>query len=152
MCLLALHRKKTPTEDLLCQLIVLLLELLKSHNLPELAVGGAWVCLDHIMNRCSAALGLVALEAGICEVAVDTLRTVGSSADWIVSLLLPVRPHSANLRGCGWDKLDGMRAIKGRRDTVFLAEHFTREGWPSEQRGYLHAQYGQGFQRPGGAT
>ena len=74
-----------PTDDVPRQLIVLLLELLKSHDLPELAVGGAWVCLDSLMNRSSIALARVALEATICEVAVASLHTIGSAADWIVS-------------------------------------------------------------------
>ena len=66
-------------------MLVLLLELLKSGELPELAVAGAWVCINEIMIRGSAALGPVALEADICGLAVAHLQAIGSAADSVAS-------------------------------------------------------------------
>ena len=74
-----------PSDDVPRRMLVLLLELLKSDELPELAVGGAWTGINDIMNRGSAALGPVALEADICGLAVAHLQAVGSAADWVVS-------------------------------------------------------------------
>ena len=71
-------------------MLVLLLELLKSGELPELAVGGAWFCVNTLMLRGSAALGPVALEADICGLAVDHLHAIGSTADWLVSPAAPL--------------------------------------------------------------
>ena len=87
-----------PSDDVPRRMLVLLLELLKSDELPELAVGGAWNGIDDIMIRGSAALGPVALEADVCGLAVAHLQAVGSAADWVVSTRsepLPARP-----RGC----------------------------------------------------
>ena len=67
-----------PSDDIPLRMLVLLLELLKSGELPELAVGGAWFCVNTLMLRGSAALGSVALEADICGLAVAGLRAVGS--------------------------------------------------------------------------
>ena len=66
------------------QMLLLLLELLQSGELPELAVGGAWSVADDLMNRGSAPLGLVALEADICGLATAHLRAIGPAADWMV--------------------------------------------------------------------
>ena len=74
-----------PSDDIPLRVLVLLLELLKSGELPELAVGGAWSCVNVLMCRSSAALGTVALEADICGLAVAHLRAIGSAADWAVS-------------------------------------------------------------------
>jgi hypothetical protein len=84
-CPWTLRRKKVPSDDVPRRMLVLLLELLKSDELPELAVGGAWTGINDIMNRGSAALGPVALEADICGLAVAHLQAVGSAADWVVS-------------------------------------------------------------------
>ena len=76
-----------PSDDIPLRMLVLLLELLKSGELPELAVGGAWFCVNTLMLRGSAALGPVALEADICGLAVAGLRAVGPASDWVVSLV-----------------------------------------------------------------
>ena len=62
-------------------------------ELPELAVGGAWSCINEIMARGSAALGTVALEMDICGLGVAQLQAIGSAADWVVSkqLQLPIQ-------------------------------------------------------------
>ena len=46
-------------------MLVLLLELLQSGDLPELAVGGAWSVVQDLFVRASAPLGPVALKADI---------------------------------------------------------------------------------------
>ena len=74
-----------PSDDIPLKMLVLLLELLKSGELPELAVGGAWCCVLELLNRGSVVLGPVALELDICGLAVAHLRTMGSPADWMVS-------------------------------------------------------------------
>ena len=76
-----------PTDDIPHKLVRLLLELIASGELPELAVGGAWLQFDHLLTP-RPALGPVALEADICGLAVASLRTVGPAADWVVSLVL----------------------------------------------------------------
>ena len=70
-----------PSDDIPLRMLVLLLELLKSGELPELAVGGAWYCVNTLLMRGSAALGPVALEADICGLAVAHLHAIGSTAD-----------------------------------------------------------------------
>ena len=75
-----------PTDDIPCKLLQLLLELIASGELPELAVGGAWARVQNLLPP-RPALGPVALEADICGLAVAGLRTVGSAADWVVSFV-----------------------------------------------------------------
>ena len=65
-------------------MLVLLLELLQSGDLPELAVGGAWSIVSDLFARGSAPLGHVALEADICGLAMAHLRAIGRAADWMV--------------------------------------------------------------------
>ena len=75
-----------PTDDIPHKLVRLLLELIASGELLELAVGGAWLKLFQLVAQ-RPALGPVALEADICGLAVASLRTVGPAADWVVSLV-----------------------------------------------------------------
>jgi hypothetical protein len=75
-----------PTDDIPRKLLRLLLELIASGELPQLAVGGAWANV-HILLAPRPALGPVALEADICGLAVAGLRAVGSAADWVVSVV-----------------------------------------------------------------
>ena len=74
-----------PSDDVPRRMLVLLLELLTSDELPELAVAGAWCCINEIMIRGSAALGSMALESDICGLAVAHLQAIGSATDWVVS-------------------------------------------------------------------
>ncbi len=82
----ASRRKITPSDDIPQRMLLLSLELLHNGELPELAVGGAWTAVNDVMNRGSASLGPVALEADICGLAVAHLRAIGRAADWMVSL------------------------------------------------------------------
>ena len=75
-----------PTDDIPRKLLLLLLELIASGELPELAVGGAWNRVYHLLLP-RPALGPVVLEADICGLVVAALRTVGSAADWVVSVV-----------------------------------------------------------------
>ena len=75
-----------PTDDIPHKLLRLLLELIASGELPELAVGGAWSSVHSLLTP-RPALGPVALEADICGLAVAGLRSVGSAADWVVSVV-----------------------------------------------------------------
>ena len=75
-----------PTDNIPHKLVLLLFELISSGELSELAVGGAWHRVDHLLQS-RPALGPVALEADICGLAVAGLRTVGPAADWVVSLV-----------------------------------------------------------------
>ena len=67
-------------------MLLLLMELLQSGELPELAVGGAWWCIISVLDE-GIILPRVALEANICELATAHLRALGRAADWTVSLL-----------------------------------------------------------------
>lgn len=80
-CTNALRRKKTPADDFAHKMLLLMLEVLQGSELPELAVGGAWYCVQCIMTRGSEALGRVALEANLCEIVMAHLRAnaVGNS-------------------------------------------------------------------------
>ncbi len=80
-----LRRKKMPADDIPRKLLRLLLELIASGELPELAVGGAWARVETLLAP-RPALGPVALEADMCRLVVAGLRTVGSAADWVVSI------------------------------------------------------------------
>ena len=75
-----------PTDDIPRKLLRLLLELIASGELPELAVGGAWFRLEQLISF-RPGLAPVALEADICGLAIASLRAVGSAADWVVSVV-----------------------------------------------------------------
>ena len=81
-------REKMPSDDIPRRMLVLLLELLKSAELPALAVGGAWDCINLLCMRGSAALGSVALELDVCGVAVAQMQAIESRGDWVVSPVL----------------------------------------------------------------
>ena len=85
----ASRRKRTAADDTPRQMLLLLLELLQSGELPELAVGGAWAVVFDLMNRGSATLGRVALEADICGLATAHLRAIGPATDWMVRTCSP---------------------------------------------------------------
>ena len=74
---------RQPSEDVKRQMIKLLLELLKSNELPELAIGGAWMGISWCLSACTA-VASVALECGIFETAAAHLNAIGSPADWVV--------------------------------------------------------------------
>ena len=70
-------------------MLLLTLELLQSGDLPELAVGGAWVIATDLFVRGSSPLGHVALEMDICGLATAHLRAIGPAADWMVRTCSP---------------------------------------------------------------
>ena len=83
-----------PTDDIPHKLARLLLELIASGDsgeLPVLTVGGAWVRVHNLLGS-RPALGPVALEADICGLVAASLRTVGSAADWVVSIVSSLVP------------------------------------------------------------
>ena len=74
--------KKTPSDDVPRQMLVLLVELLRSMELPELAIGGAWsACFWLVAAR--PGLCDTAMELGVVELAVEHLRAIGSPADMV---------------------------------------------------------------------
>jgi hypothetical protein len=80
-----------PTDDIPRKLLRMLLELIASGELPVLAVGGTWQSVLTLLGS-RPALGPVALEADICGLAAASLRTVGSAADWVVSIVSSLVP------------------------------------------------------------
>ena len=86
-------KKQLVSDDVPRQMMVLWISLLKSDALPEIAVGGAWTgCFCAIQRR--PALGPVALDCGIFDVAVACLNSIGRAADWVVSALTqPSTPY-----------------------------------------------------------
>ena len=72
--------KKLPSDDVPRQLLPLLIELLRSAELPELAIGGAWFAIYCcLFGRPS--LGPMAMELGLFDLGVEHLRGIGSPAD-----------------------------------------------------------------------
>eukprot|EP01046_Picozoa_sp_COSAG06_P024338 COSAG06_NODE_1980_length_7926_cov_10.286061_2_plen_561_part_00 len=68
-----------PSDDVPRQLLNLLVQLLRSHELPELAIGGAWKQLELcFIGR--PRLGPVAVELGLIDLATEHLRALGSPA------------------------------------------------------------------------
>ena len=77
-------QKNMPSDDVPRQMLTLLVELLRSGELPELAIGGAW----HGVYQClfgRPGLGSAAMELGIIDLAAEHLRAIGSAAD-VVSI------------------------------------------------------------------
>jgi hypothetical protein len=64
------------------KMMTLLIELLKSNELPELAIGGAWAAIHNCLTG-RPSLGPAAVECGVFELAVAQLNAIGSPADWI---------------------------------------------------------------------
>eukprot|EP01043_Picozoa_sp_COSAG02_P065444 COSAG02_NODE_9879_length_2084_cov_183.290176_4_plen_83_part_01 len=75
-----LSKKQMPSDDVPQQLLALSIELLRSRELPELAIGGAWRCARDCMDG-RPGLAPVAMELGLFDLAVADLRALGSPAD-----------------------------------------------------------------------
>ena len=75
-------KKKTPEDAVPMKMMTLLLELLKSNELPELAIGGAWAAV-HCCLTGRPSVASAAVECGMVELAVAHLHAIGSPADWI---------------------------------------------------------------------
>ena len=75
-------KKKTPEDAVPMKMMTLLLELLKSNELPELAIGGAWTAIHNCLQG-RPGLGPAVLECGVFDLAAASLDAIGSPADWI---------------------------------------------------------------------
>lgn len=75
-------KKQIPSDDVPQQLLALQVELLRSHELPELAIGGAWWIVKNCVDGRSK-LGAMALDLGVFVLAAEHLRAIGSPADAI---------------------------------------------------------------------
>jgi hypothetical protein len=104
-----------PSDDIPRKLLQLLLELIASGELPELAVGGAWHCVEQLLTP-RPALAPVALEADICGLAAAGLRTVGPAAEWVVSIVSSYVACKMSAMCC---QLTGLRCL-------VVVEHLTR--------------------------
>eukprot|EP01043_Picozoa_sp_COSAG02_P003993 COSAG02_NODE_101_length_36804_cov_125.342951_6_plen_441_part_00 len=74
-----------PTDGVPQQMLTLLIELLRSHELPALAMGGAW----QAASCCAAgrpALGRVALELGLFDLCAEHLRALSISVADAISI------------------------------------------------------------------
>eukprot|EP01043_Picozoa_sp_COSAG02_P061808 COSAG02_NODE_8380_length_2591_cov_15.477323_3_plen_432_part_00 len=78
-------KKLMPSDDVPQQLLTLSIELLRSRELPELAIGGAWRGAKECMDA-RPGLAPVAMKLGLFDLAVEHLRAIGSPAD-VVSIL-----------------------------------------------------------------
>ena len=76
--------KKMPDDDLPRQMLTLLVDLLRSGGLPELAIGGAWYGVFQCLSG-RPGLGPAAMELGLIDLAAEHLRAIGSPAD-VVSI------------------------------------------------------------------
>ena len=75
-------------------MLQLLLELLRSDDLPDLATTGAWCTLAFcLVGR--PAVARVAVQADLLGLAAAHLRAIGPASDWVVSVpsTLLVRRH-----------------------------------------------------------
>ena len=77
-------KQQMPSDDVPQQQLALCIELLRSRELPELAIGGAWKCVKECMDG-RPGLAPVAMELGLFDLAVADLRALGSPAD-VVSI------------------------------------------------------------------
>ena len=74
-----------PQDDVPCRMLTLLMELLRvPDRLPPLAVAGAWEGARLCAYKRDA-VGPIALELGLFDLAATHLRALGSASDWVVS-------------------------------------------------------------------
>ena len=80
-----LSQKKMPSDDVPRQMLTLLVELIRSGELPELLIGGAWKAAEScLMGR--PGLAPAAMELGMIELAAEHLRSIGSAAEVVSSI------------------------------------------------------------------
>ena len=75
---LIIPKARMPTDGVPQQLLTLLVELLRSHELPALAMGGAWCKVWQCLNG-RPALGPVCLELGLFDLGAEYLASFGQS-------------------------------------------------------------------------
>ena len=74
--------QRCPADDKPTRMLTLLVELLRSGELPDLAIGGAWNAANYIIQG-RPAVARVALELGIVELAAAQLSRAGAPSDWL---------------------------------------------------------------------
>eukprot|EP01046_Picozoa_sp_COSAG06_P011492 COSAG06_NODE_658_length_13322_cov_3.396430_6_plen_320_part_00 len=74
-----MQSKQMPSEAVPLQMLVLLVEMLRAEELPELAVGGAFGAVHQCLHR--PGLAPMAMELGVIHLAAEHLREMGSPAD-----------------------------------------------------------------------
>ena len=77
-----ISQQKTPSDDVPRQMLTLLIELLRSGELTELAIGGAWRGIENCLTGCPG-LGPAAMELGVIDLVAEQCRAIGSPADMV---------------------------------------------------------------------
>eukprot|EP01050_Picozoa_sp_SAG11_P026061 SAG11_NODE_6102_length_1388_cov_1.191621_2_plen_318_part_00 len=77
-----ISQQKTPSDDVPRQMLTLLIELLRSGELPELAIGGAWRSIGACLTG-RPSLGPAATKFGLIDLAAEHCRVIGSRADMV---------------------------------------------------------------------
>jgi hypothetical protein len=77
-----LRSKQLPSAEVPRQMVTLLVELLRLGELPELAIGGAWMAIFSCLEG-RPSLGPAAMELGLFDLCMEHLRGIGSPADAI---------------------------------------------------------------------
>ena len=107
-------KKQMPSDDVPQQLLALSIELLRSRELPELAIGGAWRCARDCMDG-RPGLAPVAMELGLFDLAVADLRALGSPAD-VVSISRGKAGRGQALLEAPYEVTRGFAGQKARPD------------------------------------
>eukprot|EP01046_Picozoa_sp_COSAG06_P001050 COSAG06_NODE_31_length_31488_cov_60.882793_35_plen_433_part_00 len=104
-----MSKKLMPSNDVPGQMLKLLVELLRSGELPELAIGGAWMaawcCL---MGR--PGVGPLAMELGLIELAAEHVRAIRSLGE-VVSIS---RGRAGRAIGMLWASSEVTKAFAGQ--------------------------------------
>ena len=93
-------QKKMPSDDVRRQMQTLLVELLRSGELPELTIGGAWRGVECCVAG-RPGLGAAAMELGVIELAAEHLRAIGSPADNMASISRGKAGRGQRAQGAG---------------------------------------------------
>lgn len=88
-------KKQMPSDDVPKQLLVLLAELIRSEELPELAIGGAWFRISQLFVG-HPGLGPKAVDIGLFDLVAEHLRALGNSSVAVsISCATPGRAYAA---------------------------------------------------------
>ncbi len=79
-----LCRAKTPDAEAIRQILLLLLELLKDDETPELLQGGVGACCLDLTQHHYRLLGPLVLESGILGITAAQLRALGAPGEWVL--------------------------------------------------------------------
>lgn len=83
------RRKRTPDDDIIRRLLVLVLEQFKDSDWPPPLVAGGWSLLSSFFTG-RPALVPVAMELDIFGIAIAQLHAIGGDGSWVVSWLVRV--------------------------------------------------------------